>query len=215
MELGRPSYIIFDLGNVLVHIHPEAFLRSLGIDSQENRLYYQKRVADIGRIYERGDDSTDQFFVRLDHLFNEGRNNGEHEHGGKRSFTKDDFYAAMLAIIGEPVTEMEDLVRRVAAKVPLGLLSNTNPVHFGHCLDTLKVLRYIPSHFLSYRLKAFKPDVEIFKKVARILQLPPHEILYIDDLQENVAAAKSLGFRVILFESPRKLELQFAEWDLI
>jgi len=211
----RPSYVIFDLGNVLVHIHPAAFLQSLGIDTPENRSYYQKRVVEIAKLYERGDDSTDQFFANLDGLFNGNRDTTRHDHGLTRAFTPDDFRTAMLSVIGQPVDGMEALVRRLAPKVPLGLLSNTNPIHFDLCRRTLPVLRYIPSYFLSYQLKAFKPDIRFFERVSEILKLNPGEILYIDDLMENVDSARAFGFTAYHFEGPEMLERRLNELQLI
>ena len=211
----RPTYVIFDLGNVLVHIHPAAFLQSLGIDTPENRSYYQKKVVDIAKQYERGDDPTDEFFAKLDLLFNGSRDNPRQEHGPNRALTMDDFHNAMLAVIGQPVAGMEDLVARLATKVPLGLLSNTNPIHFDLCKKTLPVLRYIPSHFLSYQLKAFKPDVRIFERVSEILKLNPGEVLYIDDLLENVEAARTVGFSAYHFEGLQMLERRLNEFQLM
>jgi len=215
MGSSRPAFVIFDLGNVLVHIHPEAFLQTLGIDTPENRRYYQKSVINIVKTYERGEDSTDQFLDHLGVLFNAHDAAQQHIRGHRRVFSRDDFSRAMLSIIGRPIVGMEELVRNLGARVPLGLLSNTNPMHFDACMDDLAVLQVIPSHFLSYRLKSLKPEPGIFEKAIQLLQLDPGDVLYIDDLDENVEAARRVGLNGYLFAGEQELKRRLSDLELI
>jgi len=200
---------------VLVHIEPAAFLRSLSIDTPDNRKYYQSKIFDVVKRYERGDDSTEDFFANLDLLFNGRDDRLQYNHGGKDYLSPNEFRNAILSIVGAPVEGMEEIVRRVGASVPLGLLSNTNPVHFDYCLQTFRVLQFIPSHFLSYQLKAFKPEPEIFARVIGQISLPPGEILYIDDLAENVEAARSAGLMGHQFVGVKNIEQLFSDLNLI
>jgi HAD superfamily hydrolase (TIGR01509 family) len=213
-EHHRPSYVLFDVGNVLVHIEPAAFLQSLSIDTPENRSYYHSKVIDIVRGYERGDTSTEMFFAELDLLFNRS-DAAPHHHGGKGYFTPNELRSAMLSIVGKPVAGMEEIVRRVSDAVPIGLLSNTNPVHFEYCLQTFSVLKLIPSHFLSYELNAFKPEPEIFARVLGKVSLSPGDILYIDDLAENVEAARSAGLMGHQFVGVKNIEQLFSDLHLL
>ena len=212
--MSQPAFVIFDLGNVLVYIHPEAFLQTLGIDSPENRRIYQKKIIDIVRAYERGVDTTEKFLGNLDKLFNARDDVGGHQ-AGKSPFSRDDFQRAMLSIIGRPVPGMEDVIRSLSPKVPLGLLSNTNPLHFDACMENLKVLRFIPSHFLSYRLKSLKPEPGIFVQTIEILRLDPRDILYIDDISENIEAAERAGLNGHLFAGCEKLVVRLSELGLV
>ncbi|MCX6144583.1 MAG: HAD-IA family hydrolase [Ignavibacteriales bacterium] len=215
MVQHRPSYVLFDVGNVLVRIEPAAFLRSLSIDTSENREYYQSKLIDIVKRYEKGDDSTEEFFANLDLLFNGRERKLQRNHGGKDHYSPDEFRNAMLSIVGAPVEGMEGIVRRIGTSVPLGLLSNTNPVHFDYCLQTFRVLQNIPTHFLSYQLKALKPEPEIFARVTMQIPFPPGEILYIDDLAENVDAARAAGFMGHQFIGVKNIEQLFSELKLI
>jgi glucose-1-phosphatase len=214
MSLAQPAFVLFDLGNVLVYIHPEAFLQTLGIDSPENRRFYRKKVVDIAKAYERGVDSTEKFLQNLDRLFN-AEHGGETRHGESNLYSHDDFRRAMLSIIGRPVPGMDDLVRTVAPKVPLGLLSNTNPLHFDLCLESLSGLQFIPSHFLSYRLKSLKPEPSIFEQTIDLLHLDPHDVLYIDDIPENIETAKRSGLNGHLFVGHAELAALLSETGLI
>lgn len=205
---------MFDLGNVLVHILPEAFLKSLGIDSPENRIYYQKPITEIVQSYERGDDSTERFLENLGTLFNT-RHTVIQPVEKNHAFSAGDYRRAMLSIIGQPMIGMDEIVRALGARVPIGLLSNTNPLHFDACLEHLAVLRFIPSHFLSYRLKSLKPQPEIFLQAIEFLQLDPGDILYIDDLPDNVEAGRKVGLNGQLFVGQEELRKQLISSGLL
>jgi FMN phosphatase YigB (HAD superfamily) len=213
LEHRRPSYVLFDVGNVLVHIEPAAFLQSLLIDTPENRSHYHSKVIEIVKRYERGDDSTEEFFTNLDLLFNQN-DAIVHHHGGAKVFSAGDFRKAMLSIVGAPVEGMEKIVDRVSTIVPVGLLSNTNPVHFEYCLETFRVLRSIPSHFLSYQLNSLKPEPAIFARVTELISVAPEDTLYIDDLPENVEAARAAGFMAHQFVGVKSIEQLFFDLKL-
>ncbi len=90
-------------------------------------------------------------------------------------------------------------------KYTLSLLSNTDPWHFEYCENSIPVLDKFSHKFLSYDLKMKKPDAEIFLAVAEKLAAKPEYCLFIDDLEENVASAKSLNFQTILFQNADQL----------
>jgi len=50
------------------------------------------------------------------------------------------------------------------------------------------------------RMNVTKEDPEAYRLVATHLNLDPGEILYIDDAFENIEAAKSAGFNVVLYK---------------
>ena len=45
-----------------------------------------------------------------------------------------------------------------------------------------------------------KPDPRFFQAVLDVLPYPPDHVLFIDDRQENVAAARDAGIRATLFQ---------------
>lgn len=211
----KPKFVLFDLGNVLVYIHPDAFLQTLGIDSPENRQYYHPFVVEIVKRYERGDDGTEQYLDRLEALLN-GRGAAHNPpFRPNRKFSRDELTRAMLTVIGEPVAGMEDLVRRVGQSVQVGLLSNTNPLHYEWCLRSLPVLRLIPDHFLSFELQALKPERLLFEKALRHLAFEPKEIFYVDDLLENVRTAQELGIQSYQFSTTGEFEGELKKLGLI
>ncbi|MFH0988699.1 MAG: HAD family phosphatase [bacterium] len=205
--MNKPVVVIFDLGNVLVHIHPECFLQSLGIDSPENRRYFQPFVIEAVQRYERGEETTGQYLERISQLVNiQAREHQPSLSLPKHLFTREQLVQAMKSIIGDPIQEMEQLVHSVAKNYQTALLSNTNPLHYDHCLEHLPVLHQIPQHILSYKFHCLKPGSLIFEKAAQYLHADPSEILFIDDAAENVRGAAEIGYRFIQFQGKDALE---------
>lgn len=58
---------------------------------------------------------------------------------------------------------------------------------------------------LSYESGYKKPDVKAYKLMLDKLNLPPQEVLFIDNRQVNIDAAKALGMDAILFENAEQL----------
>lgn len=55
---------------------------------------------------------------------------------------------------------------------------------------------------LSSQEKVAKPDAKIYQIAIERSGVKPQEILFIDNRQENITAAKNLGIKVVLAKSP-------------
>ncbi len=61
---------------------------------------------------------------------------------------------------------------------------------------------------LSAEIGLEKPDRKAYELLLSALNLPAHSVLFVDDLQENVDAAKELGIDALLFTSEQELRLE-------
>lgn len=86
-----------------------------------------------------------------------------------------------------------DLVRDVASYAETGCLSNTNVVHWTHNADIRALIGSCQHRFLSYEIGHVKPDTAIFEHAIASLGCAPEEIVFLDDNEPNVVAAKRLG----------------------
>lgn len=119
--------------------------------------------------------------------------------------------------IFRPKEDSLELVRRLAAaRVPMGIVSNTNEPHYA------EICRLVPGlpelfrwSFLSCRLGTRKPERAYFEAVAGRLPFDAGEALFVDDRQENVSAARAAGFAVHLFRSRDSLESELCSIRLI
>jgi putative hydrolase of the HAD superfamily len=55
---------------------------------------------------------------------------------------------------------------------------------------------------ISSRIKMVKPEIQIYEHLLNRYQLQPVDTVFIDDLQENLAAASSIGIQTIKFIDP-------------
>lgn len=97
------------------------------------------------------------------------------------------------------------VVELLKGKVGLHLLSNTNVLHFEHCLRQFPWLRKLDSWFLSYEMGLRKPHPAIYKRVLKRLGARPEEVLYLDDIPENLGPAEALGIRTELVSPAQSL----------
>ena len=59
--------------------------------------------------------------------------------------------------------------------------------------------------FFSCELKMLKPESQIYKHALDEMRIPANQILFIDDLKENVIASRELDIIGYLYESFEKL----------
>ena len=100
------------------------------------------------------------------------------------------------------------IVQLALARHRLGVLSNTCEAHWQHCRQKgFGILRSVfEIHILSYEVKAMKPDEKIYAAAAEAACLSPPEIFFVDDMDENVEAARRFGFDAVQYQSPRQVE---------
>jgi putative hydrolase of the HAD superfamily len=81
------------------------------------------------------------------------------------------------------------------------LLSNAWD-NLRHLLEDLWEVDHVFDRiFVSAEIGAAKPDPAIYQFVFQELQRKPEEIVFIDDFEVNVTAARELGMQAILFRS--------------
>ena len=85
------------------------------------------------------------------------------------------------------------------------LLSNMQHDMASHARKNFPWLRHFDHQILSCEVKLIKPDPAIFRESIERIGAKPKEILFVDDRQANIDAAKSTGIAAIRFESTKQL----------
>ncbi|MDE3057697.1 MAG: HAD family phosphatase [Bacteroidota bacterium] len=184
--------VIFDLGRVLMDIDFSAFSRTLQLNHSGSGIFSEAQLESLAFDYETGKMTTDEFFASLGLFF------------GKR-FSRRQLFEAWNAIVGGEKEGMAPIVERVQQRYRTAILSNTNEAHFQHAVTVISLMQRIPLRFLSYEIGAAKPDLQVYRHVVHALHSPPSSLLFIDDLPENISAARAAGMRGIIFQSPAQL----------
>jgi HAD superfamily hydrolase (TIGR01509 family) len=84
-----------------------------------------------------------------------------------------------------------------AAQLAIGVLSNTNPAHWARLDGTPEYPTVMRAkyRFASYLLGVSKPDPAIFELFVTKTGFSPPQVLFFDDLEGNVLAARQAGWR--------------------
>ncbi|HPD47353.1 MAG TPA: HAD family phosphatase [Anaerohalosphaeraceae bacterium] len=124
-------------------------------------------------------------------------------------------FATLWCGVFSPIAGMPELIRQLEGRFKLGLLSDTDPLHWNHLRRTHPILEVFRRPTLSFQVGMTKPDPAIFQTAARHVDTPPQACLYIDDLPANAAGAAAVGMKSIVFRDPCTLRRQLAEMGLI
>jgi putative hydrolase of the HAD superfamily len=142
--------------------------------------------------YETGRISTEKFLDSLGEIF-------------RHKFTRQQILAAWNAIIEEENSALGPIVNALQARYTTAILSNTSPTHFQKAINASPIVRRLPKRYLSYEIGAMKPDSAAYEHVIHDLKTKPSSILFIDDVSENVIAARESGMEGILFKDASQL----------
>jgi glucose-1-phosphatase len=100
----------------------------------------------------------------------------------------------------------EDLLRALAERYRLVLLSNTNYIHFEGIRVNYPLLRHFHAYILSYEVGAMKPAPEIYRRAITAAGCRPEECFFTDDILEYVEGARREGIDAVQFQSSAQIE---------
>jgi putative hydrolase of the HAD superfamily len=88
---------------------------------------------------------------------------------------------------------------------PLFLLSDTNELHFAHIIDQYPIVHAFDEWILSFEVGAKKPEKRIYDVIFEKMDVDGSDVFYVDDLERNVEAARSLGIEGLVFRDAEDL----------
>jgi putative hydrolase of the HAD superfamily len=188
---------LYDIGRVLLDVHFESSLARLlppsAADSDErlSRLLERKDDFEAGAIH------LDDYTTWALEVLGSVASPAEFHDAWQRIFT-----------LNEPMWET---VRKLAAAGHrLILFSNTNAIHCPWIFDEYPEFALFDAAVLSFEAGSIKPHPEIYQYAIDTHALVPAEVLYIDDLPENIATGRQFGFRS--FQYDLKDHAAFEQW---
>jgi len=95
--------------------------------------------------------------------------------------------------------------RRTAADIMgVYLLSNESQELMDYRIPKLGLAGVFDAYIVSAYIGLRKPQDEFFRCAIHLIQRAPEECVFIDDREENVAAACALGIQGIRMETPQQ-----------
>jgi glucose-1-phosphatase len=179
------TWFLFDLGNTVIKIAYERVIENICKESsvERDRLLEIFDMAGGYRDMERGAIRFADFFDLIA------------DRAGYRG-TFRDFHSLWSNFFDGPIPGMEDLLERIRQKYRVAFLSNSNEVHAEVIPRQFAALFSNDDRFIfSHRFKAAKPDPEIFHRSLELMGAQPQNVVFVDDLIENVLAAQTIGIR--------------------
>ena len=149
-----------------------------------------------------GEPDAGQAKQRYDALYDRyGSNSAVFSSLGKASdFWQHTFESLDLASVLQPDPEVSKALVRLSEVMPVSIFTNFKPQKIQSVLQILGIRRDIFTHILSGDdVSRRKPDLEGFKKMVEMSDLPPDQLIYVGDrVDVDIKPAKSVGMLTCL-----------------
>ena len=192
---------VFDFGRVLFDWQPERLLQRLlpqrAFDAASTAHWtaqvFQSYQGDWGE-FDRGAVSPAEVVQRIA------------QRSGLAADEVQSVVAAGAASL-QPIPAALILMRQLRRPgTPMFFLSNMPAPYAEHLEREHAFVRDFDDGVFSSRVKLIKPDPAIFALAAQRFGLPPAELVFVDDVPANVAAAQAAGWQAVLFSDAAQCE---------
>ncbi len=193
--------IVFDIGNVLTDFRWKGFLQDKGFDDETaERIARASVMTPLWQEVDRGVWDEEKLIREFSRLDPDMEGELRRAYGNvKGMVTKRDYAIPWL-----------QKLKKRGYKVYY--LSNFSHKAYTDCQEALDFLPYMDGGILSYQEKIVKPEEEIYLRLLSRYGLKAEECVFLDDTQENVEAARRLGFRGIRFEAREQAERELEQY---
>ena len=183
--------IIFDLGGVILDIDESLILKELKKDGVDIRqLIHSKEFEEIMSRFDTGIYTAPTFRKRMKALI------------GQEKMTDQKFDSIWNAMLLDIPRERIEAIEQVKKHYKIFLMSNSNEIHYDLYVRDLQ-LRFGYNEFDALFHKSYfsfaehleKPDPRFFELILDHEGLQPEETLFIDDTEDNIKVAKTLGIK--------------------
>ncbi len=199
MELQKETIkvLLFDLGNVIIQVDFARAIKVWSDYAKINPAVLKARFkfdASYER-HERGEIMGAAYFASLQEVLGINLTNAQLEEGWN-------------AIYEGEVAGIRQWLDKAKPFFSIYAFSNTNLTHWLYARQHYgEVLGLFEKVFISCELKRRKPHPEAFEAVVSAIGVKADEILFFDDLLENVLGARAAGLQAVhvqTFEDTKK-----------
>ncbi len=198
------SVVVFDLGGVLIDWNPRHLYRKLFQDEAEMEDF----LANI---------CTAEWNLQQDagRSFAEACATLRLKYADKAGMI-DAWFTRFDEMMAGPIAGTVDILAELREReLPLYALSNWSAETFPFAQRRFDFLKWFRAIFLSAEVRLVKPDPRIFELFCETFAVRPEQIVYIDDLNHNVRAARATGMHAIRFTDPARLREELVQLGLL
>ena len=196
--------IVFDIGGVLADFRMMEFLAEKGFDTNMSKRIIKTAVmSPYWGQFERDEiteEETLRGFASID---------PEIEDELRRAFSD---LKGLLVSKDYAIPLVMDLKK---AGYGVYYLSNYSRKAYDECGESLAFMPYMDGGIVSFKVGKTKPSADMFRLFLDRYGLKAEECVFVDDTEENVAAAGKLGFAGIVFTSCGQLIEALKEYGVV
>ena len=191
--MNEIQHIIFDLGNVLVKVHPDKAILNLSdkcnIPVKEIKTLF---LSNFHKAFMKGLYNPEEFFDIIATKY-------------QCSLSRSEYIDIWSKIIGKPKDGIEELIMLLKSKFTLSICSNIDPLHWKIIEQNINFIHDFKYHFLSFQMKMIKPNLKVFSYILNFLSTTGEQCVFIDDIGSNVKAAGKYGFHGIVANNSKQI----------
>jgi len=179
------------LGGVVFNWQPDAIIKSVFEDLETQDLVRLE-------IFEHRDwVELDRGTIALDQAI---------DHGATRTGLPRQDVERLLNKVPRSLTPIEETIELIRTirdtNNKLFVLSNMHLASITYLEHKHRIWDMFDGIVISSRIRKVKPEIEIYEHLLTVYQLKATEIVFIDDMNENLVAASSIGIQTIRFIDP-------------
>ena len=188
--------IFFDIGGVLLHIHPDRMIKEIAIITNNSFNVVQNNFPESAHdAYERGEINDHEWF----NLFKKSLPDS----GG---LSEKNFWKAWSMLLGEE-TDVIDILIKLKKSYRIWLLSNTNPSHIKNEIENNNIFpQLVDGAVYSFDVGYRKPEKDIYKVASDLAEVDLKRCVFIDDLEDNIIGANNIGMQGIHYKNTPDLK---------
>lgn len=114
-------------------------------------------------------------------------------------------------MLGGAIEGTVEILKQLKGHYRLLALSNWSAETFPYAQKKYEFLKDFEAILVSGQERLMKPDAKFYQLLETRYAVEPQQAVFIDDVQKNIDAARTLGFNVIRFESPAQLARDLAK----
>lgn len=201
----RRNVVVFDLGGVLIDWDPRHLYRKLFAEDEAAMEHFLAAVCtqDWNRLQDAGGRAAEAVAAL------------QARHPDKAELIAA-YYTRFDEMMAGPIPGSVEILDELHARgTPLYGLSNFSAETYPLALRRFGFLRRFRGVIVSGEEGVIKPDPRIFAILTSRFGFRPESAVFIDDVPENVEAARRCGLHGILFTTPAALWAELAELGLL
>lgn len=187
--------VISDLGRVILFFDNDIFFKKIAPLSR----FSLDEIKELARVhfvlvedFDRGRITPEQFYREVMDRF-------------QAEISFESFYAFYNEVFSLNRPALETL-KRLKPRYRLVLMSNTDVMRFGFIRKKFPEIFFFDAYVLSFETGYMKPHPQIYHLALEKAHAKPDECLFIDDMEENIKAARGLGIKSLPFTPQTILE---------